>query len=186
MEDGYSGVTTTAIQERAGISRGRLLHHFPSRERLLVAAVDHLAQERVRVTLDRMDWDDHAGDDHGRRIDRNVRMMWLTFHEPHFAAAMELWVAARTNPEIAHSLQPGERLLGDVIGIAVDRMWGRDFVDHPHFSLVKDLLLTSMRGAAMAYFFRPNDPNTDPRLPQWIDVAATLLDQSTLPSAKAS
>nr|WP_256788190.1 helix-turn-helix domain-containing protein [Frankia sp. AvcI1] len=47
FEDGYARTTTVAIQTRAGVSRGRLLHHFPSREDLLVAAAQHLAGERI-------------------------------------------------------------------------------------------------------------------------------------------
>ena len=36
VESGYAGTTTLTIQARAGVSRGRLLHHFPSKETLLV------------------------------------------------------------------------------------------------------------------------------------------------------
>src|SRR3954463_7063067 len=43
VEDGYAGASTLAVQARAGVSRGRLLHHFPSRAELLVAAAQPLA-----------------------------------------------------------------------------------------------------------------------------------------------
>ena len=43
VEDGYAGASTLAVQARAGVSRGRLLHHFPSRAELLVAAAGHLS-----------------------------------------------------------------------------------------------------------------------------------------------
>ena len=43
VEDGYAGASTLAVQARAGVSRGRLLHHFPSRAELLVAAAEHLS-----------------------------------------------------------------------------------------------------------------------------------------------
>src|SRR4051794_23090445 len=54
VEGGYSAATTLTIQARAGVSRGRLLHHFPSRDLLLVAAAQHLAVKRVRDTEDRL------------------------------------------------------------------------------------------------------------------------------------
>jgi len=54
VESGYSGATTLQIQARAGVSRGRLLHHFPSRDELLVAASRHLATERLRATAARI------------------------------------------------------------------------------------------------------------------------------------
>src|ERR1700712_4678532 len=43
VEEGYAGASTLAVQARAGVSRGRLLHHFPSRAELLVAAAGHLS-----------------------------------------------------------------------------------------------------------------------------------------------
>ena len=47
VEDGYAGASTLAVQARAGVSRGRLLHHFPSRAQLLVAAAEHLSTHRL-------------------------------------------------------------------------------------------------------------------------------------------
>ena len=47
VEEGYAGASTLAVQARAGVSRGRLLHHFPSRAQLLVAAAEHLATTQL-------------------------------------------------------------------------------------------------------------------------------------------
>lgn len=175
VDEGYCGVTTTRIQELARVSRGRMLHHFPSRDALLVAAVEHLARERVKTVLDRPEVQQTAGMDPPQRIKRVVELMWQTFHEPHFAAALELWTAARTNPDIAEAALPGERLLGDVIDATLDRMWGPGLADQPNYPLTKELLFTSMRGAALTYLFRPADPMTDPHLDQWVEIATTLL-----------
>src|ERR1700752_3059582 len=46
-EVGYARTTTTEILRRAGVSRGRLLHQFPVKDELLVAAVQHLAEVRI-------------------------------------------------------------------------------------------------------------------------------------------
>src|SRR5205085_6681446 len=43
IEVGFARTTTLEVQRRANASRGALLHHFPSKTALLVAAVDHLA-----------------------------------------------------------------------------------------------------------------------------------------------
>src|SRR5512140_2120275 len=48
IEVGFARTTTLEVQRRAKVSRGALLHHFPSKAELLVAAVDHLAQMRAR------------------------------------------------------------------------------------------------------------------------------------------
>jgi len=43
LELGYANTTTTLISERAGVSRGAQLHHFPTKAELVAAAVEHLA-----------------------------------------------------------------------------------------------------------------------------------------------
>src|SRR3954451_23272146 len=48
IEVGLARTTTLGVQRRADVSRGALLHHFPSKAELLVAAVDHLAEMRAR------------------------------------------------------------------------------------------------------------------------------------------
>src|SRR5512144_1744818 len=48
IEVGFARTTTLEVQRRAGVSRGALLHHFPSKAELLVAAVDHLAEMRAK------------------------------------------------------------------------------------------------------------------------------------------
>src|SRR3954466_4123436 len=111
VEDGYAGASTLAVQARAGVSRGRLLHHFPSRAELLVAAAGHLStplltdvQARAAAVMA----DQPAGRE---RVDRAIELMWATFQEPPFWAAMELWTAARTDPELRAALRTEERRL---------------------------------------------------------------------------
>src|SRR3984885_813190 len=42
VERGYANTTTSEIAERAGLSRGAQLYHFPKKEELLTSAVEHL------------------------------------------------------------------------------------------------------------------------------------------------
>src|SRR5918998_2881312 len=52
VEYGWAGTTTTVIAERAGVSRGAQLHHYPTRNELVVAAVGHVAGMLVDQMLD--------------------------------------------------------------------------------------------------------------------------------------
>ncbi len=90
VADGYGGASTLAIQASAGVSRGRLLHQFPSRDLLLVAAVEHLANQRVRATQRRVLQIVQADRDGPSRIDHVVEEMWASYQEPHYWAASEL------------------------------------------------------------------------------------------------
>jgi AcrR family transcriptional regulator len=175
VESGYAGATTLRIQARAGVSRGRLLHHFPSRDELLVAASRHLATERLRTAGERMRRLSR-GLTGGERLDRAVELMWETFSEPHFWAAVELWTAARTNAELRRALLPEEREVGAAIRAGADAFYGPQLVAHPRYPQVRELLLTSMRGVGLTYAFDPRDPRTDPHLRIWKDLARSLLE----------
>jgi AcrR family transcriptional regulator len=173
VESGYAGATTLRIQARAGVSRGRLLHHFPSRDQLLVAASHHLATERLRRTSERVENLDQVPA--GERLDRAVELLWESFSEPHFWAAVELWTAARTNEELRTALLPEEREVGAAVRALIPRFFGAELAAHPRFPEVRDLLFTSMRGVGLTYAMDHRDPRTDPNLALWKSVARALL-----------
>lgn len=176
IDGGYSGATTLTIQSAADVSRGRLLHHFPSRDRLLVAAAQHLAVKRVADTEARINRVlDATPVGLPERADRVIELLWESFSEPHFWASIELWTAARVNGEIADALRPEEKRLGVAIRATMARMFGEELSSRPRFKQLRDLLLTSMRGAAMTYTFDPRDQHDDPMLAQWKDLARVLL-----------
>jgi AcrR family transcriptional regulator len=163
IEFGYSGASTLRIQQHAGVSRGRLLHQYPHRDALLVAAVQHIAEARVNATGGIEDWPPEAG----ARVDAAVEAMWAMYHQGYFWAATELWLAARHNASLAEALKPREQALGQAIRALFDRMFGPGLSAHPHYPAVRELLNTSMRGTAITYAFDPRDPDTDPHLPTW-------------------
>jgi AcrR family transcriptional regulator len=175
VEDGYAGASTLAVQGRAGISRGRLLHHFPSRAQLLVAATEHLSttllaevQRRAAALM--------ADEPIGReRVDRAVDLMWTTFQEPPFWAAMELWTAARTDPELKAALRSEERRLRAAIRGVADGIWGPEIAVAPLYADLCEVLFTSMRGVAMVYAFEDRPAATDPHLALWKRLATRML-----------
>jgi AcrR family transcriptional regulator len=181
VEDGYAGTTTVTIQARAGVSRGRLLHHFPSRDALLIAAAQHLAVERIAEMENWVEQSSHGRTSGVERIDRATELLWETFRQPYFWAAMELWAVARTDEELRESLLPEERRLGLAIQHVIATMFGPVHSSHPAFPEVRELLFTSMRGVALTYAIDPRDPTTDPHLDMWRHTARRMLDADTSP-----
>ncbi|MFC4001199.1 TetR/AcrR family transcriptional regulator [Prauserella oleivorans] len=175
IEHGYAGASTLAIQAKAGVSRGRLLHHFPSRDGLLVAAAQHLAARRLRETEARVAAALTGEPEGPDRVDRCIELLWATFHEPHFWAAVELWTAARTHPPLAAALRPAERALREAIYDVADRIWGPAVRAHPRYGELRELLFTSMRGAALPYAFDARPPATDRHIALWKSIARTVL-----------
>jgi AcrR family transcriptional regulator len=175
VEEGYAGASTLAVQARAGVSRGRLLHHFPSRAELLVAAAGHVSAtllEEVRSRAAALMADQPAG---AERVDRAIDLMWATFQEPPFWAALELWTAARTDPELRAALRAEERQLRAAIRAVADEIWGPELAAAPLYAELCELLFTSMRGVAIVYAFEDRPPSTDPHLGLWKRLAVTAL-----------
>lgn len=153
LEHGYAGASTLRIQERAEVSRGRLLHHFPSRDALLIAAAHHLAKARVGELPSEHSWPD----DLGERIDAVVDRMALTFTQGYFWAATELWVAARTHVDIRDALLPGEREIARAVRNAMDGFFGPDLSTREGYDELREVLFTSLRGMALTTSFDPRE-----------------------------
>lgn len=173
VSDGYAGASTLAVQARAGVSRGRLLHHFPSREELLVAAASHLVNEMLAEAADQAEQLDVA--DPVERVERCVELNWALFQKAPFWAAMELWNAARTDEALRAALRPEERRINQAIRAAADRIWGPAAKANPRYPVLRELLFTSMRGVAIAYAFEDRPAATDPHLSIWKDLAREML-----------
>jgi AcrR family transcriptional regulator len=171
IELGYSEASTLAIQRRANMSRGRLLHQFPSRDALLVAAAQHLADARIEDSHRRTEWPVGQTE----RCDAAVEAMWMTYHEGYFWAATELWIAARKNRSLAKVLLPGEQAIGNAVRAAIDTMFGPDLSRRAEYESVRELLNTSMRGVALTYTFDPRDPSTESHLGLWRSHARSAL-----------
>jgi AcrR family transcriptional regulator len=104
---GWAGTTTTLIAERAGVSRGAMLHHFPSKLDLVVAAVQHLMERRV----DQLHGEFANLPSQGRTR-AALDLAAGHFTSPVFFAALELWVAARTDDALRDAVVPLEREVG--------------------------------------------------------------------------
>ena len=172
LEDGYARTNTLTIQARAGVSRGRLLHQFPSKDELLVAAAHHVFTAGVLADVDEELPDAGAP---GERIDAVVELLWRSFTQPQFWAATELWLAARTEPSLAEVVRPAERWLGRAIWARMDALFGPELAAVPSYPALRQVLFTSMRGVRMSYSFDLRDPRTEPALANWKQLARSVL-----------
>jgi AcrR family transcriptional regulator len=105
VELGYRATTTTEVAHRAGLSLGALLHHFPTKADLLAAAVGHAFDRRLEEYRQAMAALDPAAD----QLDASVDLLWSMFSGPTSTAWLELWVAARTDPDLAAAVVAVDR-----------------------------------------------------------------------------
>jgi AcrR family transcriptional regulator len=108
VERGWTGTTTVLVAERAGVSRGAQLHHFRTRGELVAAAVEYVGAESVAEMLERAAALPTTGD----RTSAVVEFIIDFYVSPLFTAALELWVAARTDPELKALVVTLETRLG--------------------------------------------------------------------------
>ncbi|MFE0027471.1 TetR/AcrR family transcriptional regulator [Amycolatopsis sp. NPDC059021] len=107
VEEGYAGTTTTRVAERAGVTRGALVHHYPAKADLVTAAVRHLATARTDLAQAELERLRAADDPVGIGLD----LLWSVHSGPLFRATVELWTAARSDAELRAQLREVEQLV---------------------------------------------------------------------------
>jgi AcrR family transcriptional regulator len=170
---GYAQTTTTAVCERAGLSRGAQVHHFPKKHDLVVSAVAHLAARRAAELRNRAAALPPAADPDAR-VRALLALVEEAFSGPLFLAALELWVAARTDPDLHRALVGFERAAGR--GLA--ELWRE--IAGPHaaagrFDAVLELTMHLARGMALQRILRSDDTARRRLFELWRELAAAAL-----------
>lgn len=145
VERGWSGTTTTEVAERAGVSRGAELHHFPTRAELVAAAVRHLAERRL-AEFARAVAALPAGSD---PVSAGVDLLWSIFSDPLAYALLELVVAARTDEELRASLEPEARRVEERLARFSREIFPEELARSPRLTTLRDVAFLLLQGAAV-------------------------------------
>ena len=183
IEVGFARTTTLEVQRRADVSRGALLHHFPSKAELLVAAVDHLAEMRARE-LKQLAGALPEEKNAKARTDAVLGLLWQCFSGTMFQVSMELRTAARTDPELRPVLAIAERSLRDRIFAQARTLFGKDVAEHPGIERALDLTLQLMIGAAMSAVLHKEERRLDDLIDDWKQLFPAVLAHASQASTK--
>lgn len=145
LERGYGATTVGEVQHRAGVARGTLLHHFPTRGSLMAGVVEDIVERRLRVLTaadvpEAASWDDV------------VDLVWEELQGPPFTAALELWVASRTDPDLRRALIPLQERIFRTVHRNVTRLAGED---HPRAPMLVQFTIDLLTGAHLAGTLQP-------------------------------
>ena len=169
VERGWSGTSTTLVSQRAGVSRGAQLHHFPTKSDLVIAAVEHMGARRSEQLFEKA-----ATLPHGPGRTRAVLdLLAAHFTSPLFTAALELWVAARSDAQLHAAVAPLEQRIGrethrqtvELLGIDESAPGARELVQ---------ATLDLVRGLGLANTLTDDSIRRHRILDQW----ATTLDRA--------
>lgn len=112
LEHGFGAVTLAAVCERAAVSRGSYLHHFPTRD-VLLAAIAERGAARFADALATVP---------AEPIEETVRALWEVVVQPSTAAWLEVVLAARTDPELTDVVRDGSTRIFAVAAEALPQL----------------------------------------------------------------
>ena len=142
---GYSGTTTTEIAERAGVSRGAQLHHFPTKAELVTTAVEHLFRRRdaeFRAAFRNLP----EGTDRDRAA---IDLLWSMVSGPTFHAWLELVVAARTDAHLRDTVAAITRRFVENVGRTFHELFPAPERPNAFFEIAPTFAFAVMEGLAL-------------------------------------
>ena len=148
---GYARTTTEQVAERAGVSRGAMLHHFPSRFDLIRSAIEHLNAQRL-ANFERTELRINRNAKH-TRVAEGIDAYWRQLNSRPFVVFHELQVAARTDVELRKILVPAIREFDSRWLVATTQLFP-DLSHSRNFMLGNLLTLYLLEGMAVNQFTR--------------------------------
>jgi AcrR family transcriptional regulator len=144
-QHGWEVSTVAFIAGEAGISRGAVQHHFRTREDLILAALEHMFEERAAL-LDRLPEPSGAGAD---RVHAVVTGLVDAIGGELFRAALQVWTVAAADPELRSAVLPLERRFARGVHERAVRLLGLNDTDPDSRALIQ-ATLDLARGLALA------------------------------------
>lgn len=141
VELGYAGTSTTVVCQRAGVSRGAQVHHFPTKASLVAAAIERLFARRhdeFRQSLGSQP-----------NLDSAFAELWKLYTGPTLHAWMELLIAARTDPTLREQLRRVDERFFEEAKLTCRRLVGLERVDDDTAAALGRLILSVFDGLAL-------------------------------------
>ncbi len=166
---GYAGTSTTLVAEEAGVSRGAMLHQFPSKTELMLAVVRAVFHEDGQL------YDQSLKAISPRQWLREFpSTMWEVISRPAGIAVIEIMLASRSDPEFAKRLRSEQQKMDREAHVwVVERMGIAGIDDRPDGEAIHRLFVAAVRGLALEQLFMRNKAE----VMRSIDVLCTVLRQ---------
>ncbi|WP_433381147.1 TetR/AcrR family transcriptional regulator [Actinoplanes sp. CA-142083] len=143
---GWEVSTVGFIAAEAGISRGAVQHHFRTREALILAALEHMFEERAAL-LDALP---EPAPDSPERVHAVVGgLVEAIIGGDLFRAALQVWSVAAADPALRLAVLPLERRFARGVHERAVRLLGADDSD-PSVRALIQATLDMARGLALA------------------------------------
>jgi AcrR family transcriptional regulator len=172
VERGWSGTSTAMVAQRAEVSRGAMLHHFPTKAALVIGAVEHLSRLRRDELSAAVGAMPSAG-----RTRHALGLLADHMTGTVFQAALELWVAARTDADLRATVAPLEQRVGRETHRLAVRMLAADETKAGVRELIQ-ATLDLVRGLALANTLTDDRRRREHILDAWAGVLDRELERT--------
>lgn len=149
IEVGLAGASTAVIATRAGMSQGAVFKHFPTKADLLGATVTDILAEFVEAFRDGIS--EALRGKRAEPVHAACVVLWRIFRSAEMRAVFEIYVAARTDPELTRRLAPILDRHRAAILVEARRLFPKA-ATRPDFPGAVDAIVYAMQGAALGMF----------------------------------
>jgi AcrR family transcriptional regulator len=175
-EFGYAATSTPLVARLAKVSRGSLLHQFPTKVDLMLGVAEYASVARGAKVIEALAPYPEGPD----RFLHGVDAVWASLHTPAAIALMEVTIAARSDPELAERYPAFAGDLEDRLHRARIRM--ADNLGVPErleeIEAMAHLTRMALNGLAMdSVFIGRKSPDEDRVLALLKDLRQRLIDQ---------
>lgn len=166
IERGYGETSLNRVADMAGLSKGALQHHFPTKEDLIAATAERLLSRTA-----------NPSDEGADSVEEVLRQQWRRMmNTGPYRALLEILVAARTDREL--QARVSENLLAwgeahDRQSVERFRSVGRDDAD---VKILTTLTRSVMRGLIIQDRYSADPGEAEASLERWIELVAPLLE----------
>lgn len=172
VELGYTNVTTAKVASSAGVSRGAMLHHFPSKTELIQAAVEYLHDKLLEDYTQRVSGISPALKGKKRRR-AGLDAYWDHLTGDLFVVYHELCVASRTDPELNSILENSQQLFEKHVRESNTNLFEEWKDRGDRFLLAMDVTKCMMEGMAAGQLVT----NRDERVQRLLSYLADRLEE---------
>lgn len=170
VSKGVAATTTLEVQKCAEVSRGALLHHFPTHATLLSATVGHIVELNEQAVWVEAEAVSHLADP----LARGVWALANAYAHPSFVAELELWTVARTDERLRAALRLSEREVAKESQRVLNALFG-PLLDQPAGQMVVRLSMEFIRGLTISTILRDDVAQRQQLIEGWINGAQQML-----------
>ncbi|MGA0607841.1 TetR/AcrR family transcriptional regulator [Phenylobacterium sp. VNQ135] len=173
-EHGYNATTTAMIAQHAGVSRGALMHHFPTKVDLVLALIEHVVARQRAFYIEAL----RAYPKGRERFLAMTELTWRAWREPSGVAITEIMVAARSDRLLGDRL-PGLFEMIETSQLAEMRTLARfaGITDDQAVETFSQLSAAAIRGLTIERVFRRDSGAVDRAMALLRDLKVLYADQ---------